>query len=210
MKIKGYGHSCFLMTSNEGVRIITDPFATGIGYPEPNVEADIVTVSHSHYDHNKVEVLKGTFQVLDKPGEYEQKGIQVKGILSSHGHILGKNVIFKYVMDNIHICHLGDLGKALNEDQIHAIGKVDILFIPIGGGGMVLSPKKAMKVIEQLKPNTVIPMHYKTKALSNRFFLLKDEKEFLSYVNTVYTGIKEIEVDEGNLENLKGSVLLSY
>jgi len=210
MKIKWYGHSCFLITSDKGVRIVTDPFAEGIGYDEPNIEADIVTVSHSHYDHNKVEVLKGNFNVLDKPGNYKKKGIQIKGIPSSHGHILGKNVIFKYIIDNIHVCHLGDLGTLLNKNQIHEIGKVDVLIIPIGGGGMVLSPKNAIKVINQLGPNTIIPMHYKTKALSKRFFLLKNEKKFIKYIDTVHKNTREIDINKGNLKDFKGNVLLKY
>lgn len=168
MKISWYGHSCFkIMTKNK--TIITDPFSKDIGLKPPRCEADIVTVSHDHYDHNNVSALRGSPFIISGPGEYELKEIIIKGISSFHdakqGKERGLNTIFSIEAEDIKICHLGDLGqKELTSEQLEKLGEIDILMVPIGGI-YTANSEKATVIINQIEPKIVIPMHYKIPGL---------------------------------------------
>ena len=167
MKIKWLGHASFLITSEEGLRIITDPYSVGggINYGKIQETADIVVVSHDHPDHGNVAAVKGKPEVVSTLGSRRVKGIEFKGIASYHdeakGRQRGPNIIFCFTVDKMRICHLGDLGHQLDTSQIAEIGGVDILLIPVGGF-YTIDAKGAAKVCEQLSPKVVIPMHYKT------------------------------------------------
>ncbi len=167
MKLKWLGHSCFLITSETGLRIITDPYSTvgGVNYSPVNEAADIVTVSHDHFDHNNVAAVPGKPEVVTGSGTKTAKGIQFKGIATHHDESQGKergtNTIFCFSVDGIKLCHLGDLGHRLSKEQIAEIGALDILFIPIGGV-FTIDAKMASIVSDDLKPKVVIPMHCKT------------------------------------------------
>jgi L-ascorbate metabolism protein UlaG (beta-lactamase superfamily) len=167
MKIKWLGHSCFLITSKGGVRIITDPYAVGggINYSPIEETADVVVVSHGHGDHSNVSAVQGKPEVVKGGGTKTAKGIQFKGIASYHdasqGTQRGPNTIFCFTADNIKLCHLGDLGHVLSPEQIAEIGAVDILFVPVGGF-YTIDAFAASQVCDQLKPKVVIPMHFKT------------------------------------------------
>lgn len=166
MYISYLGHSCFKLqdkTGTDGITVVTDPFDKKVGFPVPHFEADIVTVSHNHYDHNNVEAIRGKPFVIDCAGEYDIKGVSIEGIESSHGaDIDEKNVIFRFTIDDILIAHLGDLGNELDSKQLEKLQGVDILLIPVGGK-YTIDAKKAVAVIAQVEPRIVIPMHYKTK-----------------------------------------------
>jgi L-ascorbate metabolism protein UlaG (beta-lactamase superfamily) len=167
MKLKWLGHSCFLITSETGLRIITDPYpqGSGLNYPPINEAADIVTVSHDHFDHNNISAVSGKPEVITGNGVKNVKGIQFKGIATHHDESQGKergtNTIFCFSEDGIKLCHLGDLGHRLSKEQIAEIGALDILFIPIGGV-FTIDAKMASTVSDDLKPKVVIPMHCKT------------------------------------------------
>jgi len=167
MKVKWLGHSCFLVTSKGGVRIITDPYAVGggINYSPIEETADIVVVSHGHDDHSNVSAVRGKPEVVKGGGTKTAQGIQFKGIAAYHdasqGTQRGRNTVFCFTIDDIKICHLGDLGHVLSPEQIAEIGAVDILFIPVGGFYTIDAPV-ANQVCEQLKPKVVIPMHFRT------------------------------------------------
>jgi L-ascorbate metabolism protein UlaG (beta-lactamase superfamily) len=167
MKIKLLGHSCFLVTSKGGVRIITDPYAVGgdINYAPINETADIVVVSHGHNDHSNVSAVQGKPEVVKGDGTKTAKGIQFKGITAYHdasqGTQRGLNTIFCFTIDDIKLCHLGDLGHVLSPGQVNEIGAVDILFIPVGGF-YTIDASVASQVCDKLKPKVVIPMHFKT------------------------------------------------
>jgi L-ascorbate metabolism protein UlaG (beta-lactamase superfamily) len=167
MKVKWLGHSCFLITSKSGVRIITDPYSVGggINYPPIKETADIVVVSHDHSDHSNVSSVPGRPEVVRGSGTKTAKGIQFKGIATYHdaseGKQRGPNTIFCFTIDDMKLCHLGDLGHVLNPGQIKEIGAVDILFIPVGGF-YTIDALAASQVCDQLKPKVVIPMHFKT------------------------------------------------
>jgi L-ascorbate metabolism protein UlaG (beta-lactamase superfamily) len=164
MKLKWFGHSCFLLTSDSGIRVLTDPYNEMVG-KLPAIEAEIVTVSHQHGDHNNVKAVNGPYTVVDKPGTFYGDGLEVSGIETAHdesgGSKRGKNVVFKISMDGLSFCHCGDLGHLLTPEQVKAIGKVDVLMVPVGGF-YTIDADTAAKVVDQLKPAIAVPMHYNT------------------------------------------------
>ncbi len=165
MKIKWLGHACFVITSDAGIKIITDPYVTGggISYGEITESADIVTVSHDHADHNNVAAVKGKPEVVR--GSTKIKGIEFKGIPGYHddagGSARGKNTMFCFEVDGMRVGHVGDLGHLLNDKQVAELGRIDILLIPVGGY-YTIDAKVATQVCNQLKPKVIIPMHFKT------------------------------------------------
>jgi L-ascorbate metabolism protein UlaG (beta-lactamase superfamily) len=170
MKIKWYGHSAFLITSDQGAKIIIDPYEPGafggqLSYGKIKDQVDIVLTSHDHADHNYTKDLPGTPQIVKGSGPKTAKGISMKGISTYHdpsqGSERGSNTIFTLKIDNIQLCHLGDLGHLLNDKELAEIGPVDILLIPVGGF-FTIDPKEATRVAEQIKPKILIPMHFKT------------------------------------------------
>lgn len=169
MKISWLGHSCFKIESDGGKIIVTDPFDEAVGYPLPKAKADVVTVSHDHHDHNHVAAIGGNPAVVRGPGKKAAAGIEFLGIASYHddrgGKRRGKNTIFSFEMDGIRVCHLGDLGHLLSEEDAAALGDVDVLMIPVGGV-YTLDAGGAKKVVGQIRPKVVIPMHFMTPALT--------------------------------------------
>jgi L-ascorbate metabolism protein UlaG (beta-lactamase superfamily) len=167
MKIKWLGHASFLITSEDGLRVITDPYSVGggISYGKIQESADIVTVSHRHGDHSNVAAVKGKPEILNTPGKKSVRGIDFQGITSYHddsgGRHRGENIIFCFTLDGTKVCHLGDLGHQLSNSQISEIDKVDILLIPIGGH-FTIDASGAGMICSRLNPGVVIPMHYRT------------------------------------------------
>ena len=167
MKIKYLGHSSFVITSDSGVKIITDPYVTGgvFSYGEIKESADIVLVSHDHFDHNNVAAVRGNPELVRGAVTTKIKGIEFKGIPSYHddagGRQRGKNTIFCFEVDGIRVCHLGDLGHQFSAQQVAELGRVDILLIPVGGC-VTIDAKVAGQVGDKLMPRVIIPMHYKT------------------------------------------------
>jgi len=169
MIITWQGQSCFKIqdkVGSEGITLVTDPFDKSLGLKVPNFEADIITVSHDHVDHNNVAAFRGTPKVVKSAGEYDIKGVMIEGILSYHdenqGKERGNNIIYRIEIDDITICHLGDLGHVLDNKQLERLEGIDILLVPVGGK-YTLDAKRAVEVISQIEPRIVIPMHYKTK-----------------------------------------------
>ncbi len=212
MKIKWLGHSCFKIVSANGIRVLTDPFDDNVGYRLPSVEADIVTISHNHFDHNFVDCVKGNFEVINKIGNFNVKDIPISGIKTYHdeemGAKKGENIVYVFNIDNMRICHLGDLGHILTKEQVNMIGKIDILLIPVGGV-YTIDAEKAVETVRTLKPSVVIPMHYKTKALK---FELESADKFLNKIgNFEKLDSKVIEIKKENLEPDKTKVyVLKY
>ena len=198
LRVQWLGHACFLITSSDGTRVLTDPFDESVGYPVPAVEADAVSTSHSHFDHNSVSVVKGSPEVVKDAGESTAAGISFLGVPSYHddagGGKRGKNVIFVWEMDGMRLAHLGDLGHILTDDQVAKIGRVDILLIPVGGF-FTIDARQATKVVEQLSPRLVFPMHYKTDTIN---FPIAGVDEFLAgkenvkKVNENFVVVKEL------------------
>jgi L-ascorbate metabolism protein UlaG (beta-lactamase superfamily) len=173
MKVQWLGHASFLIESDKGTKIITDPYkpgAFGLEYKQIEESADVVTVSHEHDDHNNAGAIPGKPQIIKGAGRHQAKGIEFRGVASCHDECGGKergdNVIFAFTIDDIRICHLGDLGHPLTDAQVAEIGKVDVLLIPVGGA-FTIDAAAADKVIAQIKPRVVIPMHFQTERCPN-------------------------------------------
>lgn len=144
--------------------IITDPFDKEIGLNPPRSSADIVTISHDHADHNNISAVSGEPFIVNGPGEYEVKGVRLTGCATWHdnesGRKRGPNTVYAMMMDEISICHLGDLGQdKLSDQELELIGEADILLIPVGGV-YTIGPKRAAVIVNQIEPKLVIPMHY--------------------------------------------------
>ena len=167
-KIYWAGQSCFQISvsnsKDHSADIVIDPFDETIGLKLPNLSADILLVSHQHKDHNNIKDVKGTPFVIQGPGEYEVKEVFIQGISSFHddegGKKRGQNTIYVFEAEDIRFCHLGDLGqKQLTDEQLEKIDRVDVLMIPVGGE-YTIDSSAAQKIISQIEPKVVIPMHY--------------------------------------------------
>ena len=183
MELTYLGVSSFKLRG-KSVTVVTDPFKPEfVGLKYPKTEADVVTVSHSHEDHNFVSVVGGAPFIISDPGEYEVKGISVFGYPSYHdekkGGERGKNNIFLIEMEDLRICHLGDLGGPLTPEIIEEIGITDILCIPVGGK-VTIGLDETVELIKQIEPSIVLPMHYKEAGMSGVFNDLAPISEFLS------------------------------
>lgn len=166
MKIDYLGHSSFALTESTGTSIVCDPYDDSVGFEMPRVQADAVTVSHHHYDHDCVEKVGGNPVIIDKECSYDLPGVEINAIKSFHDGCRGKkrgdNVIFKFRMDGIDICHLGDLGEACSPELIELILPVNVLLIPVGGT-YTIDAEMAKEYVDRIMPDIVIPMHYRTK-----------------------------------------------
>ena len=167
MEITWLGHSCFRLKGKQAT-VITDPFSPAIGYTLGKVAAEIVTVSHAHPGHSYIQGVGGEPRILKSPGEYESAGVLTVGVHTYHdnekGAQRGKNTAFVIDVDDVMICHLGDLGHVLTAEQVAEIDGVDVLLIPVGGISTI-DAVQAAQIVRQLEPKVVIPMHYKTDAL---------------------------------------------
>jgi L-ascorbate metabolism protein UlaG (beta-lactamase superfamily) len=186
MEITYLGLSSFKIKGKNAV-LVTDPYSskkTGLKFP--NIEANVITISHSHEGHNNINAVSGDPIVFAGPGEYESKGIKVIGIRTYHdqtkGETLGNNTLYKIDIDGVSIVHLGDLGHKLSEKEIEMIDKVDILLIPVGGT-FTINAQSASEIITSLEPKVVIPMHYKIASLNNDpYGKLADINDFLKEI----------------------------
>ncbi|MFH1971815.1 MAG: MBL fold metallo-hydrolase [Patescibacteria group bacterium] len=173
MDIFYLGHSSFKLKGKYG-SVITDPFdPKKVGLKYSSNEADIVSISHEHEDHNAVSVIKGEPKVISGPGEYEIKGISILGFSTFHdaknGEERGKSVIYIYEVDGVRICHLGDLGQKLSDSLIESLGDIDVLMIPVGGV-YTIGPSQASEIVRDIEPPFVLPMHYLVDGMNKETF----------------------------------------
>jgi len=168
LDIAWYGHACFRIR-DAGVAIVTDPYSRAIGLALPRLRADVVTVSHGHEGHASTRGLRGHPQLLQGPGEYEVGGVFITGVPTFHddnqGSSRGRNVAFLLDFGGLTVCHLGDLGHVLGQEQLEMLNGANVLLVPAGGGS-TLSVSDAAQVVGQIEPNIVIPMHYATPGLA--------------------------------------------
>ena len=168
MIITWLGQACFKIQSGDLV-IAVDPYSKEIGLTAPRFRADILLVTHEHYDHANVDSIPAGALVIKGPGEYESKGVYIKGIETFHDNSQGKerglNTIYKIELEDIRIAHLGDFGeKSMRDETLEEVGSVDILMIPVGGK-YTIDGEEAAKIVKQIEPRFVIPMHYKIPGL---------------------------------------------
>jgi L-ascorbate metabolism protein UlaG (beta-lactamase superfamily) len=198
-----YGHSCFLLESASGARIVMDPMPTTIGYlPPADLHADAVTISHEHPDHANLSLLQGKPRVLrgltaDKKGwiriDERVKDITIRSVGVYHdakrGVESGLATVFIFETGGVRIAHLGDLGHALTDQQLSAIGSVDVVLVPVGGFSTV-DAREATHVVDQIRPRLLaIPMHYKTDVVT-----MKD----LAPVDPFLAGRPHVRREQGN------------
>jgi len=172
MTIQFLGVSCFKISTkigNDEVSIVTDPYSDKIGKLPRNLSADIVTTSRrTHEHHNNLDAVASGAFVTEHPGEYEVKGVPIYGIPGLHEKPepkdYHKNTIFQFTVDDVRVTHLGGLDKPLTDEQLAALGEVDVLMIPVGGGD-VLTAAAAADLVSRMEPRIVIPMHHKMKDL---------------------------------------------
>lgn len=190
MEVTWYGHSCFRLRERDAT-VVTDPFDKTLGYELPRVRTDIVTMSHDHPHHNNTKAVKGDFKVVDGPGEYEIKSVFITGIATYPSRRRrqsnedgyngdGSNVIFVFEFDGLTVCHLGDLAQVPTQTQVEALSNVDVLLVPVGGSTS-LNAAQAAEIISLIEPYIVIPMHYKTSAISLK---LDGVQKFLKEMGT--------------------------
>ncbi len=206
MKVRWLGHSCFLVTNEKGGRLVTDPFDPSVGYPLPGVEADVVTVSHEHHDHNYIEGLKEPekARVLHGlqmgPDELvEAAGFKVRAVATCHddadGTRRGGNAVFVIEADGARLAHLGDLGHEPTAAQYAQIGPVDGLLIPVGGY-FTIDSDTAWRVARRIGARTVVAMHFKTDCMN---FPITDAETFARLAGGARRDADQIEIgkDEG-------------
>jgi L-ascorbate metabolism protein UlaG (beta-lactamase superfamily) len=221
VKIRWLGHSAFLLTAADGTTIITDPYVPGsfsgaIKYHPIRETADAVTISHHHHDHDGVSHLAGKPKVLDGKGPYRVGSVSIRGSDTFHdnssGSERGRNTVFVFeepgtlgtrsemsdisVMSPLRVCHCGDLGHVLNAQQVAAIGKVDVLLVPVGGT-FTVDAIAAHEVAGQLAARVIIPMHYKTDKLG--FHIAGIDDFVQGEANVKRVGAAEVEVSPDKL-----------
>lgn len=213
MKVKWLGHASFLLTSDQGTRVVTDPYtpAGPITYGPIQETADVVTISHEHGDHNNAAAVKGNPTVVKGAGTKEVKGIAISGVGTFHdtaqGGQRGSNTVFCLTMDDMRVCHLGDLGHTLSDQEASQIGAVDVLMIPVGGY-FTIDAAVAAEVCNKLKPRVVIPMHYKTEKCG---YPIADAEGFLSgRANVRNVNSSEVELKKSGLPRATQTIVLKH
>ncbi|MDR0523670.1 MAG: MBL fold metallo-hydrolase [Candidatus Methanoplasma sp.] len=207
MKIRWHGHSCFELVGS-GVSVLTDPHdGKSIGIRPPVSSASVVLVSHGHYDHNAVRVVRGDHaDIVAETGRKTVCGMDFEGFPSFHdeegGAVRGSNVIYRFEMDGISVCHCGDLGDAPSAEVMDAIRGVDILFVPVGEV-YTIPVKKLMGVIGDIGAKIVVPMHYRVGGLTIPLSSLDAFLENVPEESVVYVG-NEVELLAEDLSEFMG------
>ncbi len=213
MKIKYYGHSCF-MFKGEGITIVTDPYDPSVGYDLPQLKADIVTVSHQHSDHNYLKAVRPGAAVVDIPGEHNVKGVKINGYEVNHdskgGSQRGKSIIFDIDnVDGVRLCHLGDLGERLRDDVLEKIAGVDVLFVP-AGGFFTLEPEQIAEEVRRIGPKILIPMHYAVETTSGDLPIKPVDQFIKAYGEGEKLSSDELEVTAGSLPQTTKLYVLDF
>lgn len=212
MDITYLGHSSFKLRGRTA-SVITDPYDSEmVGLKFSPAEAEIVTISHDHNDHNQSGRVKNTKKIVNGPGEYEIMGVSIIGIPSFHddkkGAERGQNTIYVYEMDGLRLAHLGDLGHALSEETVEQIGDIDILMVPVGGK-YTIGPKEAVTVVQDIDPYIVLPMHYKLEGMNPELATgLSPVDEFLSEVGLTVERLPKLSVKKEDLAEASSKVVV--
>ena len=212
-----YGHSTFTIKSPEGLLILTDPCGPDTGYTPPPPDIDLVTVSHNHFDHNQVQLVKGEpitlYGVTDSQvAKIDQtfRDVRVRTVATFHdesqGSQRGPNGLFLFEVAGMRLAHLGDLGHILTEEQVTQIGPVDILLIPVGGVSTI-DAQKATTVAEQLSAKLIFPMHYRTPDLK---FELASVNAFLEGKTVERLDTNSITIAKETLPERPKVIVLNY
>lgn len=195
VKITSLGHSAFQLEESTGTKIVTDPYNDSVGQPMPKTTADAVTISHDHYDHNNLESIEGSPIVINFEGAFEVSGVHISSVYANHdnhgGVRRGKTLVFKYRLDGVEVCHMGDIGEDCNAFLSEFIMPVNILLIPVGGKYTV-DAERAKEYVDRLMPDVVIPMHYRTKNIDLGLDKVDDFIELFDDEDVVYVEGNEV------------------
>lgn len=209
--LRWHGHSCFEIES--GRRIVIDPHnGRSIGLRPPRLKADLVLVTHDHFDHNAVHIVGGKPKIIKEPGEHNIFGMKITGISAYHDKVQGakrgKVTMFKIQTEGISLLHMGDIGHIPPPAMIEEIGDVDILLLPIGGT-YTIDPEEAKKTIDLINPRIIVPMHYKIPGLSLTLRPVDEFTKQFATNSTLFVG-REIEVSRAELPNSQEIWVFSY
>ncbi len=212
MKIEWLGHSSFKLTESTGISLVTDPFnAEEVGISFPEVEADIVTVSHDHFDHNCTGAVKEYKMLVNTPGDHGVDGVDIFGFKSYHddkkGLLRGKNVVFRIRMDGVEVCHLGDIGEELSPMLAELIGSINILLIPVGGR-YTIDAAEAKEYVDRLMPDVVIPMHYMMDGYRTQFDELDEFLDLFPKEDVEYADTAALEFDRTDFDGERTRVIV--
>ena len=213
MLITYHGHSEFYLECANGFCLLTDPYDDHVGYPMGAYRADAVTVTHGHGDHSYIQKASGAPAIIDSAGEWHPAPeVKITAIPSVHddagGEKRGKNLIMKIEMEGLTLAHMGDQGAPLTSEQIAALGKIDVLMIPVGGY-FTIDAAQAYDMVRALKPRITIPMHYKTEV--NGGWPISDEKEFLRLMGAPDAApMPLLRVTKGDLSEQPALALLKW
>lgn len=188
MRITWFGHACFRL-SGRTAAVVTDPYDLSIGIaPAEELAADVVTVSHGHYDHANVALVRGIPAVVRGAGTFAVAGVHIEGVGTYHdeagGAKRGENVVYVIEIDGVRVCHLGDLGHPLSSDQVAALGRVDVLLVPVGGT-YTLDGRAAADTVRAVRPAYAVPMHYRVRGLT---IAIDGVEPFLAAVGEPHAG----------------------
>lgn len=216
MKIKWLGHAAFLITSDKGTRIVLDPYESGkfgdaFTYGAIKEKADVVVISHDHADHNCLEGIQGSPQVVRGSGSHGACDIDFKGVAAYHDNSQGKergdNIMAAFTVDGVRLCHMGDLGHSLTDQQLAELGPVDVLLLPIGGL-YTIDAAEATRLVGKLAPRAVIPMHYKNDKCQ---MPLAEVDDFLKGKERVRrVGSSEVEIKKDSLPPRTEVIVLEH
>lgn len=210
MNIKWFGHACFRLKDRNGTAF-TDPFPLDLGYTRPKSKADMVTISHGHPNHSSLDGFSTHPYVITRPGEYEVSNIFVTVIRTYHDNKKGKeqgyNNVTLFEFNNLNVCHLGDLGHILSQEQVEKLGQVDVLLVPVGGG-RTLNAAQAAEVISLIEPSIVIPMHYQTADYAGK--LDPVDKFFKEMGTSAPEALSDLKVTRNSLPEETQLILLNY
>lgn len=210
VEITWLGHSCFRIKGRH-ITIVTDPYAPDLGYAPGKITANIVTVSHQHPGHSYISGVDGARKVISGPGEYEIGGALILGIATFHdnegGIKRGRNTVYLMEIDEMSVCHLGDLGHVLTVAQVAELNHADVLLLPVGGISTI-NAAMAAEVVRQLDPKVVVPMHYQTAALTRK---LEPVDRFLKEIGVPpVTPQPKLSVSVSNIPESTQVILLDY
>lgn len=212
MKIEWLGHSSFKLTESTGISLVTDPFnAEEVGISFPEVKADIVTVSHDHFDHNCTGAVKEYKILVNTPGDHGVDGVDIFGFKSYHddkkGLLRGKNVVFRIRMDGVEVCHLGDIGEELSPMLAELIGSINVLLIPVGGR-YTIDAAEAKEYVDRLMPDVVIPMHYMMDGYRTQFDELDEFLDLFPKEDVEYADTAALEFDRTDFDGERTRVIV--
>lgn len=208
------GHSSFKIRGKT-TALVTDPYDSekvGLKFPR-DTQADVVTISHDHFDHNFVSAVLGSPVVVQGPGEYEVGGIKIYGYQTFHdqvqGQERGKNTVYLIDVDGIKLLHCGDLGQKFTNEQLEQVDDPDILFVPVGGV-YTIDAKEAAEVVKQIEPKIVIPMHYKKSNMTASFDSLTAVDEFLKEIGKDVEPVNRLSITKDKLPEETQAIIFNF